>query len=80
MTDATTKPVLKISADPLIGPRMKVLESQMPEIERWLENSGLTYWFDSFSISYNGAPAVIHLTFSRKTDPAKLRAILDLHN
>ena len=50
----------------------------MPAIEQRLENSGLVYWFDEFSISYNGAPATIYLTFSRKTDPAKVRELLGL--
>lgn len=77
MIDAQTKKPLRVTADKIAGPYLRIPEDQLDQIRLRLDREAIPYWVDSHAISIDGGPEITYVNFGPKGDAARIQAILD---
>jgi hypothetical protein len=77
MIDVLTKEPLRVSVAGGDQPFIRLAVSQLDEVQRRLDRSGVRYWVDSLFISFNGGPETTTIYLYRETDPKAVQILLD---
>ncbi len=77
MIDATTQRRLRISTDGGAGPYISLPVSQLPNVQRVLDQHGIRYVVEENFISLDGAPEEAIIDLGRTANVDEIQAVLD---
>jgi hypothetical protein len=77
MIDATTRNRLRVSTDGGAGPYIRLLVSQLVDVQRVLDQHGIRYAVEEEFISLDGGPEEAVIDLHRTANVDEVQALLD---
>lgn len=77
MIDTSTEQPVKVKYVEGAGPYLEIPYSQIPDLQRVLNEHGVKHWVEESVFSWNGGPGIVHVRFGRAGNRDAVQAVLD---